>query len=192
LAFILCAAGVAVMPSRSKAQHVASAAQTPLEDIYIARSVRESHAAPTAYCSRERAGFAAENEDQFTFRSVAVRTSDGRVVDSNVQTVGAIHACFGPTANPAIMNFYGEGSLADTAFQGRGECRVVRPDFPERGLTPLRCFLDLSGLPAAYVGGELTTNTILSRQALGLATDPPGYTQASIATIRLWRSRAER
>jgi hypothetical protein len=52
-----------------------------------------------------------------------------------------------------------------------------------------RCFMELSGLPAPYVGGQLTTNTVGSRNALGDRTDPPGYTQPSIATIRLWKRR---
>ena len=44
-------------------------------------------------------------------------------------------------------------------------------------------------LPDAYMGGQLTTNTIGSQNALGAVTDPPGYVQSSIATIRLWKRR---
>jgi hypothetical protein len=51
------------------------------------------------------------------------------------------------------------------------------------------CQLDLTGLPPEYVGGQLTTNTLQSRTTLGSDTDPPGYTQPSIATIRLWKKR---
>jgi hypothetical protein len=47
----------------------------------------------------------------------------------------------------------------------------------------------LRGLLAPYVGGVLTTNTITSKAGFGGETDPPGYTQASIATIRLWKAR---
>ena len=67
--------------------------------------------------------------------------------------------------------------------------RASKIDFPEAGLFPVRCQLILSGLPAPYVGGLLTTNTMTSRAAFGGDTDPPGYTQASIATIRLWKSK---
>jgi hypothetical protein len=45
-------------------------------------------------------------------------------------------------------------------------------------------------LPAPYLGGLLTTNTMTSQAALGGDTNPPGYTQASIATLRLWREPA--
>ena len=68
-------------------------------------------------------------------------------------------------------------------------CRALRVDFPQTGLVPVRCQLILNELPAPYVGGLLTTNTITSRAAFGGDTDPPGYTQASIATIRLWKSK---
>ena len=72
---------------------------------------------------------------------------------------------------------------------GRGQCRTTKRDFPETGFTLFACQLDLTGLPAEYVGGQLTTNTLQSRTTLGADTDPPGYTQPSIATIRLWKKR---
>jgi hypothetical protein len=76
-----------------------------------------------------------------------------------------------------------------TSFRGNGECRAVKFDFPDAGLFPVRCQLILSGLPAPYVGGLLATNTVTSKAPFGRDTDPPGYTQASIATIRLWKSK---
>jgi len=33
------------------------------------------------------------------------------------------------------------------------------------------------------------TNTVLSRIAVGEASDPAGYTQPSIVTVRLWKHR---
>jgi hypothetical protein len=63
-------------------------------------------------------------------------------------------------------------------------------DFPETGLFPVRCQLILSGLPAPFVGGLLTTNTMTSAASFGGETEPLGYTQASIATIRLWKARS--
>ena len=36
--------------------------------------------------------------------------------------------------------------------------------------------------------GSLATNKINSKALIGAETDPPGYVQPSIATIRLWRS----
>jgi hypothetical protein len=62
-------------------------------------------------------------------------------------------------------------------------------DFPEPGLFPVRCQLILNGMEKPYVGGLLTTNTLTSKAPLGGDTDPYGYTQASIATIRLWKAK---
>jgi len=47
----------------------------------------------------------------------------------------------------------------------------------------------LGQLPDPYLGGLLMANTINSRAPLGGVSDPPGYTQPSIATVRLWKRR---
>src|SRR5262249_23396878 len=146
--------------------------------------------APTTFCDAPHIGFAnANNEDQYISRSVSARTSDGLIVDGGVQTVGKIHVCFGPSSDPDVVNFYGEGELGAVAFRGLGECALKR-NYPESNLIWSRCFLDLSGLPALYIGGRLTTNSINSPKSLiGEKTDPPGYVQNSIATMRLWKKR---
>jgi hypothetical protein len=73
-----------------------------------------------------------------------------------------------------------------------GNCLLTRADYPEPGITGFRCYLDLSNLPPEYVGGQLTTNSINSRNTLGGVSDPPDYVQASIATVRLWKRRDPR
>jgi len=168
---------------------IAQAADS-VEDIYVARSLRLSRVPPTAYCALERTGF--ENagiEDHYNFQSVITRVSDGVITNANVSTIGALHACFGPTADPLTSNFFAEGALASVSFTGRGECRMAKKDFPEPGLSIFRCFLEIQDLPEGYVGGQLTTNTVVSRQSIGDASDPPGYIQPSIATVRLWKKR---
>lgn len=128
----------------------------------------------------------------YTFRSTATRATDGRIIDTNVKTIGSGHACFGQSANPAASNFYMELLLGNAAFNGIGECLQVKSDYPERGMTVVRCFLDLSDPLGRYVGGQLTTNTMWSLKLLGVDSDPPGYAQPSIATMRVWKKRAER
>ena len=163
-----------------------------VEEIYVARSVRESRVAPTEFCSQAKTGFNSDFfEDQYAFRSIANRASDGRMVNANIRTIGAGHACFGRTADPAILNFYMDLHLGKAELRGTGDCRQTKSNFPERGLVVWRCFLELSDPLGRYVGGQLTSNTITSLNDFGLETDPPGYTQSSIATIRLWRSRAK-
>jgi hypothetical protein len=172
---------------------VPAIAQTSVEDIYVVRSVHETSAdVPTEFCAKARTGVErATLEWRYTLRSVSTSTLDGSVLDTNVKTIGGAHSCFGPTANPAIFEFYGEFSFDHIAFNGLGECQLGKPDFPEKGLTFSRCLLDLSGLPVEYVGGRLTTNSMGSRNAFGTQTDPPGYIQSSIATIRLWKKRVQ-
>jgi hypothetical protein len=168
------------------------AAPTQLEEIYIARSVPETRTVATTFCAQERSGFSgATVEAQYTLQSTATQTSDGRMIDTNVKAIGSIHICLGPTSDPAIRNYYGDISLGHTEFKGIGECHRQKADFPENGLTAQNCFLNLSGLPNPYIGGLLTTNSMNSVKSVGMETDPSGYTQTSIATIRLWRKRAE-
>jgi len=164
-----------------------------VEEIYVVRSWRESRAPATEFCAQSHTNFDnITSEDHYTFRSISIQTSNGRMIDNDVKTVGRLRACFGSTADPKLQNFYAEGALGEIAFKGRGECLIYKDDYPEPGIISLRCFLHFSGLPAPYVGGELTTNSIRSRNVLGGVSDPPGYTQPSIATIRLWRKRPEK
>jgi hypothetical protein len=169
-------------------------AATPLEEIYILRSLREERTPKSTWCTSERAGFAPFKtefllDDRFTFWSVQVRAEDGRVANTKAGKAGDLRTCFGLTADPKVVNFYAEGHLGELPVAGNGDCLFVRPDFPEKGIATLRCYLNLRGLPSAYVGGLLTTSSLTSGNVVGGETDPAGYTQTSIATIRLWRAR---
>jgi hypothetical protein len=90
-----------------------------------------------------------------------------------------------------VRNIFGlttkESSHPSMMATSRATTSAAKRDFPEKGLIVYRCFLDLSGLPGGYVGGQLTTNTMYSRKILGMESDPGGYTQSSIATVRLWK-----
>lgn len=176
-------------PSGSAAAAEPSAA---LEDIYILRSIREQHQPADGWCSSAKTGFEPFPKDAerfFSFWSLRLQPEDGKVVQTKDTRVAELRACFGATGEPARQNFYAEIKLGSLTFRGNGECLALKIDFPAAGLFPVRCQLVLSGLPAPYVGGLLTTNTMTSQAAFGGDTDPPGYTQASIATIRLWKSR---
>lgn len=178
-------------PEGSLAQQTnATAAPQDIEQIFVARSVRETAIPPTEFCGKANSGVnQANSEGQFAFRSVVTRDSDGRVIDAESTSVGNIHACFGPSANSANLEFYGDGTINEVTFKGFGDCIISKSDFPEKGVNVLRCYLDLRGLPEQYVGGQLTTNSITSKNRLGTQSDPSGYTQISIATIRLWKKR---
>ena len=171
------------------------AAQTPradpaVEDIVILRSLRLSRVTPTDFCAPSRTGFSeATAEDRYDFKAVATDTASGKVTNVSGARAGTLHACFSPTSDSLVQSFYAEGEVGGVSLVGRGQCRTTKRDFPEAGISLLTCHLDLTGLPSAYVGGQLTTNTLASRTILGAETDPSGYTQPSIATVRLWKKR---
>lgn len=189
---LLALLGGLTMPTLAYSQDPAASSGTAaqVEEIYVTRAVRESRSVPTAFCGENRIGLGrALFEDYFSFRSIQTRPSDGLMVESDVERIGDMHVCFLATSDSAILNFYAEGSLSHVTFVGKGECLSVKRDFPERGISTMRCFLELTHLPDSYIGGHLTSNTVLSRIAVGEISDPAGYTQPSIVTVRLWKRR---
>ena len=135
-----------------------------VEDIIILRSLRLSRITPTPFCAAARTGFVpVAAEDRYDFKAVATDATTGEVISANGARAGGLHACFGPTGDSLTANFYAEGDVGGATLVGRGQCRTTKRDFPEIGILLLTCQLDLSGLPAPFVGGQLTTNTISSR-----------------------------
>jgi hypothetical protein len=134
----------------------------PVEEIYVARSLREGRSTPTEFCAQARIGFGAAVEDRYTFRSIATRPTDGRMVDANMTTIGSLRACIGTTADVARLKFYAEGVLGGIPFTANGDCRTSKQDYPEPGITAAVCAFDLRDLPTGYVGGQLTSNTVSS------------------------------
>lgn len=164
------------------------------EDIFVLRSERKERVTPPTWCTPERAGFAPFNaptliEDRFHFWSIETRVADGRIGNPNATVVGEIRACFGATATREIFNFYLESRLGTLTITGKGECTFGVADLPEKDLLIARCTVPLKVASGEYTGGLLITSSMGSKALFGLQTDPPGYTQSSIATIRLWRRR---
>src|SRR6202051_2283978 len=117
------------------------ASASGVEEIYVVRSWRESRDTPTDFCAQSHTNFdKLTSEDHYKFRSVSIQTSNGRMIDNDVQTIGRLRACFGSTPDPQLQNFYAEGSLGDATFKGRGECLIYKDDYPEPGIISLRCF----------------------------------------------------
>ena len=162
----------------------------PREDIYVLRSIREPHAPTPNPCPPSETGFepfTLDPERFFSFWSVQTERESGRVTRARDTRTAELRGCFGPTTDRARQKFHASLALGSASFRGDGECSAVGVDIPQTGLFSVHCWLVLSGLPAPYVGGLLTTNTLTSKAAYGGESDPPGYTQASIATIRLWK-----
>lgn len=160
------------------------------EEIYVVRSVRKSRVPPTEYCAQSRTGFGdVLFEDRYVFHAVTTRPDDGAVTNPLGNRTASLHACFGKIAVQNLINFYAEGEIAGKPFRGAGKCSTLRTDFPEQGLDAQTCFLILEGLKDPHMGGLLTTNTMRTRNVTGEQSDPPGYVQPSIATVRLWNQR---
>ena len=167
-----------------------AASQTQVEEIYVGRSVSESRTAPTEFCAPSKTGLVHTTaEGRYSFRSISVNASDGRVLDANVKPIGDGHGCFGPTVN-GIRKIYAELLIGSKTFIATGEC-CYKFDLPERGINKFHCSADLSSPDDQYVSGLMTTSSISSLKDVGLETDPPGYTQSSILTIRVWKKRAQ-
>lgn len=163
-----------------------------MESILVLRSIRESRLQRPTGCAAARTGFepyATDGERHFSFWAVETSAKDGRVIDASTSQVAVLRGCFGPTPERTRQHFHADIELGALTFRGRGECVALAVDVPERGLTAVRCHLVLTDLPNTYTGGLLTTNTLTSEAAYGGETTPAGYTQASIATLRLWRAR---
>jgi len=167
-----------------------SAVAHGVEEIVVLRLLRVSRIAPTNFCSGANTVFpqAATIEDSYDLKAVSTDTA-GRVTDANGAHAGTLHACYGPTSDVRIYSFYAQGEVGGVAVTGRGQCRVTKRDSPEAGISPFNCQLDLMPLTPGYIGGQLTTNGLGSRATLGPDTNPSGYTQTSIATFRLWKTR---
>jgi hypothetical protein len=169
-----------------------------VELIYVARSTRiSSTVPPTAFCNN--APFKAARETYLTFSSVETRPEDGRLSNPAVKTIGDVKTCSDPLpAGPRetqdssvlVIRLYTEGTIAGVPFKGIGSCQI-QANSPENGISQLRCFQALSGLPNDYTGGVLLNNAITSQNETGDVSSPPGYLQSGIATFRLWKKRSK-
>ncbi len=186
------AALVLALASSMQPAHAEDAqpAAPSVEDIYVLRSVRESRAQPSEMCAPSHSKLQEPAwEDQYTFRAVATNEADGRVVNADVKSVGSIRACFGKTKDADVLELYGEVSINGIAAKAFGKCNTAKRDFPEKGVNLFGCLFELFDLPPEYIGGQLTTNSLSSPELFGTNSNPKGYTQVSIATIRLWKKR---
>jgi hypothetical protein len=183
---------VAACLPQSRAQQTpdptaANTGSSPVEDIFILRSLRVERSPPGDFCAPSKIGFTAGVQDRYVFKAVVTRPEDGKVIDAVTHPAGTLQACFDGAPGIGDRDFYAEGVLAGIAATGKGKCTGIATDYPEPGIISTRCFLVLTHLAPPYLAGVLTTNSITSRNPIGPESNPPGYIQPSIATIRLWR-----
>jgi hypothetical protein len=155
--------------------------ETPsaLEEIYVFRSVVVATITPLSTFCPTNAPFTANVETTFALWSLDTDNSTGLLSHAHRKEIGDIHVCTGPTTNPKVLNFYAQGHLNGVPFSTvRGEAILTSSNFPNTGATVRANHFDLV-LPAPYIGGTISTNTMRN------AT--PGYLTSSIASARLWK-----
>ncbi|GLH76960.1 hypothetical protein SSBR45G_18680 [Bradyrhizobium sp. SSBR45G] len=167
----------------------AQSGENEVEEIYVLRSMRRGRVVPSDFCSPTKTGFAPALEDQLSVHSVSVHTSDGRMTGTTDKSIGDMRVCIGQAMDPTLLGTYTEGQFNGITFTGIGDCRLVRGNMPEDGILTHRCFLVMSGLPEPYVGGFMISSSLYSKTPFGAESSPPGYAQAGILIIRLWKKR---
>jgi hypothetical protein len=80
-----------------------------------------------------------------------------------------------------VLQFYTVGTINGIPFRGRGDQRAEQQT--DAINSRVNRFM-LEGLPAPYVAGILSSNTVRTTPP-----DAPGYVQSSVGVIRLWRAR---
>ena len=93
--------------------------------------------------------------------------------------IGELHNCVGD-AN-GTLQFYTVGTINGITFRGRDDQRAEQQTAAIS--SRVNRFL-LEGLPAPYVAGVLSSNTVRT-----MPPDASGYVQSSVGVIRLWRNR---
>jgi hypothetical protein len=156
-----------------------------LEEISVTRTIRTQFIqGATPVCSA--APFPAVSEQHYDTWSLSLRTSDARVVKTHEKQVGRFMACFGSVNPTGAFAMYSTGTAGSLSYTVIGECRFMKSKAPAPKLLVLTCNGDLSGLPAEYVGGYLTTSSLAPSGGKD-AVDVPGYLSTSVITMRLWK-----
>ncbi len=178
LAVLMFAILVAGSPPRAEAQTTQAETPTAVEEIYLFRSVPERAIdGETDFC-RTTAPFTATGENLFSLWSISGDDASGRVTDVRRSRIGEMRACLAvsPNAPPRI---YTIGTINGIPFRGSGDQYVAQqtPVVQSR----VNRFL-LEGLPAPYVGGLISSNTVRLTPP-----DTEGYVLSSISIVRLWK-----
>jgi hypothetical protein len=156
-----------------------------LEQIYVVRTTRTRYLrGTTPACAA--APFTAASEQHYDTWSLMVQSSDGRVVKTHEKRVGEFLACFGAITPSGTFAMYSPGTNDSLPYTGIGECRFMKSKAPAPKLLVLNCSLDLSGLPADYVGGYATASSLAPSGGED-AIDVRGYLSTSVITFRLWK-----
>jgi hypothetical protein len=151
---------------------------SPVEEVYLFRSLFEKiTTSETEFCRRE-APFTATVENAYSLWSVESDAASGRVIAARRQRIGDLRACVGVHPDGRVR-LYALGTINGIAFRGEGDQYASQQT--DTVNSRVNRFL-LERLPPPYVAGLLSSNTVRTTPP-----DAPGYLQSSVGVIRLWR-----
>ena len=159
-----------------------------VEEVYVARTVRVEHAAgASAACAA--APFKVSSDSVYDLWSIE-QGPNGRVTNSYARPAGSFRACIGSLTDGRAIPMYATFDTNGLSYSGLGECLLTKTPPPEKTLLPLNCILNLTELPAPYIGGILISNTLAPiGRDLPVDAHVPGYLSTSVVTTRLWRKK---
>jgi hypothetical protein len=155
-----------------------------LEEIFVTRTTRTQFV-PGATPACAAAPFTSASEQHYDLWSLAVQSSNAKVVKTHDKRVGEFVACFGAISNGSLP-MYSRGVMGSIAYASVGDCRFMQAKPPAPKLIVLNCSGDLSELPDGYVGGFLTASTLAPTGGKD-AVNVRGYLSTSVITMRFWR-----
>lgn len=161
----------------------AQQSETPsnVEEIYVFRSVSErvTQEPATGVCA-SAAPFKVTSENYYSLWSVVSDNKTGQVIDAKRERIGELYNCIAANAD-GTTRFYTIGNINGIAFKGPGDQAASQQTATVQ--SRVNRFL-LDGLPAPYVAGMLSSNTVRLTPAASA-----GYVLSSVGIIRLWKAR---
>ena len=145
------------LPVSGQQRGATPARETPtdVEEIYVRRSLSErTESGETDFCKRE-APFRSTGHNYYSLWSVTADECSGQLTNVRRMRIGELHNCLGEVNG--VLQFYTVGTINGIPFRGRGGQFVEQ----QTALISSRVnrFL-LHGLPAPYVAGMLSLNTV--------------------------------
>ena len=158
----------------------AQSIETPsaVEEIYIFRSLTERTTQGQSDFCRAQAPFPSTGENYYSLWSVDGDDATGQITNAKRRRIGELHNCTAVNSD-GTLKMFAVGTINGIAFRGIGDQFVAQQTPVIR--SNVNRFL-LEGLPAPYVAGVLSSNTVRLTPA-----DSPGYVLSSVAVVRLWK-----
>lgn len=179
---LVAVVALCLIPLASQLRAQKSETPSTVEEIYVFRSVTERtiQEPSTGVCASE-APFRTTLENYYSLWSVVSQEKTGQLIDAKRERIGELHNCVAVNTD-GTARFFAFGRINGVAFKGVGDQSAAQQTTTVQ--SRVNRFL-LEGLPAPYVAGVLSSNTVRLTPA-----DSPGYVLSSVGIIRLWKGKS--